>query len=65
MSILFGIILFLLGIGYAFVIFYFSSSVDRKAYDNGITFTKKQVLKFAFYCFIWPITMWLPNIWKL
>lgn len=55
----------LIGIAYMFVVFYFASEIDRKAYAKGILFDKKQAIKYALYCFLWPITMFIPKLWKI
>ena len=60
-----AILYFLLFSVYIIVVFYFCTRIDNKAYEKGINFPIPTIWKYAFYCMVWPVTMWFSKIWEL
>ena len=51
----------LVGIAYAFVMFFLGTKFDNDAYNKGITLSTKQCWLVCLVLFVWPITIFIPS----
>lgn len=52
---------FIIGIGYACIVFKFSTDFDNELYKKGYTLKRKQLYLAVLMCFLWPLMMLVPK----
>ena len=52
----------LVGIAYAFVMFFFSTKLDNDIYYKGITLSTMQCVVAVLVIAVWPITIFIPKL---
>ena len=52
----------LVGIAYAFVMFFLATKFDNEAYNKNITPTLEQCWLICLVLFMWPITIFIPKL---
>ena len=58
------IIGFIMGIAYAFVMFFLGTKFDNETYYNGITLSAAQCMVFILVITVWPVTIFIPKLRK-
>lgn len=53
---------FLIGIAYAFVMFFLGTKFDNDTYYKGITLSASQCIVFVLVIAVWPITIFIPKL---